>query len=66
MQCTECRHCGSLIDGRLACCPYCDEKLSLLAKAARYLPAAKSQEHDAATRTGLSTFLNFRWRRPAA
>jgi hypothetical protein len=47
--------------------PYCEEKLSWLAKVARFLPEDRAQTPDArAGRGGLSTLLNVRWRKPVS
>jgi DNA-directed RNA polymerase subunit RPC12/RpoP len=67
MRCMDCGQCGSLIDGRLANCPYCDARRSLVQRGGGYLPGSQSvATHAVAARSGLSTFLNFRWKKQGA
>jgi len=64
MRCVDCGQCGSLIDGRLARCPYCDAKRSLIERSEGHLPGGKPDAvHTSTARSGLSTFLNIRWKK---
>lgn len=64
MRCMDCGQCGSLIDGRVATCPYCDAKRSLMQRSVGYLPGVgAAAAHVANSRSGITTFLNFRWKK---